>query len=213
MADGGTLFLDEIANIGLPQQARLLRALESREIERVGSSRSVRVNVRVLAATNSRLSEEVEKGAFRADLLYRLNTIEIQLPPLRDRREDIVPIAMHFMNMYRDRYRKEVENISSDAIDLLMRYPWPGNVRELDHSIQRAVLMTPAESIRPEDLGLTTESTTMGIDSMSLDEVEALLVQKALQRANGNVSHAAKALGLSRAALYRRIERYNLTQD
>jgi DNA-binding NtrC family response regulator len=213
MADGGTLFLDEIANIGLAQQARLLRALESREIERVGSSRSRRVNVRVVAATNARLSEEVERGAFRADLLYRLNTIEIHLPPLRERSEDIVPLALHFMSMYRDRYRQPVEHLTSDAIDLLQRYPWPGNVRELDHAVQRAVLMAPADAIRPEDLGLASEPTSKRIESMSLDEVEALLVRKALERANGNVSHAAKALGLSRAALYRRIERHNLTED
>ncbi len=213
MADGGTLFLDEIANIGLSQQARLLRALESREIERVGSSRSRRVNVRVVAATNARLSEEVDRGAFRADLLYRLNTIEIHLPPLRERNEDIVPLALHFMSMYRDRYRQPVEHLTTDAIDLLKRYPWPGNVRELDHAVQRAVLMAPADSIRPEDLGLASEPTANRIESMSLDEVEALLVRKALERANGNVSHAAKALGLSRAALYRRIERHHLTGD
>jgi DNA-binding NtrC family response regulator len=213
MADGGTLFLDEIANIGLAQQARLLRALESGEIERVGSSRTRRVDVRVLAATNAHLSGEVRRGAFRADLLYRLNTIEIHIPPLRDRREDIVPLALHFMAFYGERYRKDVERLTSDAIDLIMRYPWPGNVRELDHAVERAVLMAPVDAIRPEDLGLASEASAAGIESMNLDQVEALLVRKALERANGNVSHAARALGLSRAALYRRIERYELGQD
>jgi DNA-binding NtrC family response regulator len=211
LADGGTIFLDEIGNVPLRQQAKLLRVLESGEIERVGSSRSRRVNVRVLSATNSDLSAACASGQFREDLLFRLNTVEIHLPALRERREDIPALAAHFLARYAARYRRPVQGFDSAALQTLMQYPWPGNVRELDHTIERAVLMCRTDEIQPADLALSTQRTqTQGLEDLSLEAVEAMLVRKALQRYQGNVSQAAEALGLSRGALYRRMEKYGL---
>jgi DNA-binding NtrC family response regulator len=211
LADGGTLFLDEIANVPIKQQAKLLRVLETGEMERVGSSATRKVDVRVLSATNADLRAEAEAGRFRADLLFRLNTVEIYLPPLRDRREDIPLLAAHFLKEYAQRYRKEVQQLEPATMQLLMSYAWPGNVRELDHSIERAVLLSTGSSIKPADIGLQSrDGTGSRLDDMSLEEVESLLIRKALSRHAGNVSHAAEALGLSRGALYRRIEKYGL---
>ena len=211
LANGGTLFLDEIANIPLAQQAKLLRVLESGELERVGSSKTRNVNVRVLSATNANLSEDTAEGRFRPDLLFRLNTIEIRLPSLKDRRDDIRPLAIHFLNAYVKRYRKTVRGIDPGALQILADHAWPGNVRELDHAIERAVLMAQGEMITPADLGLRDSRETGGrVEDMSLEEVEAFLIRKALARHDNNVSQAAKALGLSRSALYRRIQRYEL---
>ena len=211
LADGGTIFLDEIGNVPLRQQAKLLRVLESGEIERVGSSRSRRVNVRVLSATNSDLSAACASGQFREDLLFRLNTVEIHLPALRERREDIPALAAHFLARYSARYRRQVQGFDSAAVQTLMQYPWPGNVRELDHTIERAVLMCRTDEIQPADLALSSQRTqTQGLEDLSLEAVEAMLVRKALQRYQGNVSQAAEALGLSRGALYRRMEKYGL---
>jgi DNA-binding NtrC family response regulator len=211
LADGGTIFLDEIGNVPLRQQAKLLRVLESGEIERVGSSRSRRVNVRVLSATNSDLSAACASGQFREDLLFRLNTVEIHLPALRERREDIPALAAHFLARYSARYRRQLQGFDSAAVQTLMQYPWPGNVRELDHTIERAVLMCRTDEIQPADLALSSQRTqTQGLEDLSLEAVEAMLVRKALQRYQGNVSQAADALGLSRGALYRRMEKYGL---
>ena len=211
LANGGTLFLDEIANIPLGQQAKLLRVLESGELERVGSSKTRKVNVRVLSATNANLSEGAAEGRFRPDLLFRLNTIEIHLPSLKDRRDDIRPLAIHFLNAYVKRYRKTVRGIDPGALQILANHAWPGNVRELDHAIERAVLMAQGEMITPADLGLRDSRETGGrVEDMNLEEVEAFLIRKALARHDNNVSQAAKALGLSRSALYRRIQRYEL---
>ena len=212
MADGGTLFLDEIANIGPAQQSRLLRVLESGELERVGSSRTRQVDVRVLAATNAMLEEEVEEGRFRADLLFRLNTIEIRLPPLRERREDILPLARHFLAQYSGRYGKSVRNFESEAEKALNAHRWPGNVRELDHAVERACLMASGDRITAPDLGLRAGREGPGtLEDMSIEDVESFLIRKSLARYDGNVSQAAKALGLSRSALYRRIERYGIS--
>ena len=211
LADGGTIFLDEIGNIPLRQQAKLLRVLESGEIERVGSSRSRHVNVRVLSATNADLSAACASGQFREDLLFRLNTVEIHLPALRERREDIPALAAHFLARYAGRYRRPVKGFDPAALQSLMHYPWPGNVRELDHTIERAVLMCRTDEIQPADLALSTPRVqTQGLDDLSLEAVEAMLVRKALQRYHGNVSQAAEALGLSRGALYRRMEKYGV---
>ena len=211
LASGGTLFLDEIANIPTRQQAKLLRVLETGELERVGSSKTQKVNVRMLSATNADLRAECAAGRFREDLLFRLNTVEISLPPLRDRREDIPALAAHFLARYAARYRRPIQGLEPAALQVLLQYPWPGNVRELDHTIERAVLMARTERIEPADLGLNTQrSSLQSMDEMSLEAVEAVLIRKALARANGNVSHAADALGLSRGALYRRIEKYGL---
>jgi len=211
LANGGTLFLDEIANVPLRQQAKLLRVLETGELERVGSSQTRRVDVRVLSATNANLPEEAKTGNFREDLLFRINTVEIHLPALRERREDIPLLAMHFLNRNRSRYRKQVINFSPAAMQQMMQYPWPGNVRELEHTVERAVLLARGEEIEPANLAIASaRSSAPNFENMSIDEVEALLIRKVLRRCDGNISQAAEALGLSRAALYRRIEKYGL---
>jgi len=209
LADGGTLFLDEIANVPLAQQAKLLRVVETGELERVGSSQTRRIDVRQISATNASLEDEVATGRFRQDLLFRLNTIEIHLPPLRDRREDIPPLAAHFLTHHAQRYRKNVTSFDAAAIKALLDHAWPGNVRELDHVVERAVLMSAGATVGRSDLGLQPP-TEQRIDEMSIEDVEALLIRKALTRFDGNVSRAAEALGLSRGALYRRMQRYGL---
>src|SRR5213080_915159 len=211
LADGGTLFLDEISNVPLNLQAKLLRVLETGEFERVGSSKTRRVNARTLSATNANLNEEVAAGRFRQDLLYRLNTIEIRLPPLRDRREDVPLLAMHFLRPHALRYQKALAGFDAGAMQALLAHPWPGNVRELDHVVERAVLMAPGNVVTVADLGLKGgREGPARLEDMSLEEVECFLIQKALARFEGNVSKAAEALGLSRSALYRRLERYGL---
>ncbi len=211
LASGGTLFLDEIANIPMRQQAKLLRVLETGELERVGSSKTQKVDVRMLSATNADLRAECAAGRFREDLLFRLNTVEISLPPLRERREDIPALAGHFLARYAARYRRQIEGLEPAALQMMLQYGWPGNVRELDHTIERAVLMARGQRIEPADLGLNAQrGAAQSMDDMSLEAVEAILIRKALARAGGNVSHAADALGLSRGALYRRIEKYGL---
>ena len=214
LADGGTLFLDEIANVPLNQQAKLLRVLETGELERVGSSKTHRVNVRVVSATNANVNEEVAAGRFRGDLLFRLNTIEIHLPPLRDRREDIPALATHFLGTHAGRYRKQLTGFDTAATQALLQHPWPGNVRELDHAIERAVLMAQRNTIAAVDLGIAAsrESSipSARLEDMSMEEVESFLIRKALARYGNNVSQAANALGLSRSALYRRMQRYGI---
>ncbi|HEY4492015.1 MAG TPA: sigma-54 dependent transcriptional regulator, partial [Acidobacteriota bacterium] len=211
LADGGTLFLDEIANISLPQQTRLLRVLETGDFEPIGSSRTRHADVRVISATNSDLQNEVAGGRFRQDLLFRLNTIEIHIPPLRQRTEDIIPLATHFLRKHAQRYRKEITGFDPAAVQLQLGHSWPGNVRELDHAVERAVLLAERNTIGAPELALTANRETSNkLEDLSLEEVEAFLIKKALGRFGGNVSHAAKALGLSRSALYRRIQRYGL---
>ena len=212
LADGGTLFLDEIANVPMKQQAKLLRVLETGELERVGSSKTKRVDVRVISATNADLQSEVAAGKFRADLLFRLNTVELHLPALRDRPEDIPLLASHFLKAYATRYRKPVLRFDTGATQMLLEHEWPGNVRELDHAVERAVLMSIGEAIRTSDLGLTAPrmAAAKNIEEMPLEDVECLLIRKTLARHAGNISHAAEALGLSRSALYRRIQKYGL---
>jgi len=211
LANGGTLFLDEIANVPLRQQAKLLRVLETGELERVGSSQTRRVDVRVLSATNAQLTEEAAAGNFREDLLFRINTVEIHLPALRDRREDIPLLATHFLQRNRTRYRKQVTAFSASAMQQMMQYAWPGNVRELEHAVERAVLLCRGEEIEPANLAMAPgRPSAPSFDNMSIDEVESLLIRKVLRRCDGNISQASEALGLSRAALYRRIEKYGL---
>jgi len=209
LADRGTLFLDEIANVPLKQQAKLLRVLETGEMERVGSSKTHKVDVRVISATNADLKLESAEGRFRSDLLFRLNTVELHIPPLRERKEDIPLLATHFLKAYALRYRKPVRSFDAAALEKLLGHPWPGNVRELDHAIERAVLMGAGEEIHAIDLGLESDKAAPNkIEDMSLEEVESLLIRKALARHSGNISHAADALGLSRSALYRRMQKY-----
>ena len=211
MADGGTLFLDEVGNVPLRQQAKLLRALESGEIERVGSSRTRRVDVRLVAATNKDLHAACSAGEFREDLLFRMNTVEIHLPPLRERREDILVLAGHFLARFAAKYSRPIHGFDVAAVQSLQQYGWPGNVRELEHTIERAVLMCRTNEIQTSDLGLNAlRAAGQNLEELSLESVEAILIRKALQRYQGNVSQAADALGLSRGALYRRMEKYGL---
>ncbi len=211
LADGGTLFLDEIANVPMNLQSKLLRVLETGEFERVGSSRTRKADVRIISATNADLNEEVAANRFRQDLLFRLNTIEIRLPALRNRREDIPLLTAHFLRQHSQRYRKKIVGVDDSAMQELLHHSWPGNVRELDHSLERAVLMAQGNTIKSADLGLRAgREAAPRLEDMSLEDVECLLIKKALARYEGNVSRAAEALGLSRSALYRRLQRYQL---
>jgi len=211
LADGGTIFLDEIGNVPLQQQAKLLRVIESGEMARVGSSRIKKVDVRLITATNADLEAACASGQFREDLLFRLNTVELHLPSLRRRREDIPALATYFLSHYASRYRRKVKGFDSSALQALLHYAWPGNIRELEHTLERAVLMCRTEQIQPGDLGLgSPRSQAQNLEELSLEAVESILIRKALQRFQGNVSQAAEALGLSRGALYRRMEKYGL---
>src|SRR5947208_488221 len=211
LADGGTLFLDEIANVPVNLQPKLLRVLETGDFERVGSSRTRHVSVRIVSATHSNLADEVASGRFRQDLLFRPNTIEFRLPPLRNRREDIPELAHHFLRQHAQRYRKKLMGFEPPAIQALLDHPWPGNIRELDHAVERGVLMAQGSIIRLGELGLRIDrDQTSRVEAMRLGDVEGFLIKKAMARFDGNVSQAAKALGLSRSALYRRLQRYGL---
>lgn len=212
LAERGTLFLDEIANIPLNQQSRLLRVLETGEFERVGSSRTLKADVRLISATNSDLYDLIGAGHFRRDLLYRLNTVEIHVPPLRERREDIAPLANYFLAEHSKRYRNGLKGFEPAALGLLMDHDWPGNVRELSHAVERAILMARGQMIEPSDLGLRGGGGDGAprLEDMSLEEVERWLIKKALSRNDGSANEAAKALGLSRSAFYRRLEKYGL---
>ncbi|HUF67954.1 MAG TPA: sigma-54 dependent transcriptional regulator [Longimicrobiales bacterium] len=212
LADGGTLFLDEIGNMPPKQQAKLLRALQSGEFQRVGSTKTRRADVRVFSATNVDIGQEVAHGRFREDLLYRLNTVEVHLPPLRDRHDDIAALAMHFLRRQVSRYQKDVTGIEREAMHAMREYSWPGNVRELEHAIERAVLMTQSPQIRADDLGLRGRADGAArLEEMTLEDAEQHLIKKAIARFDGNVSRAADALGLSRSALYRRLQHYGIS--
>jgi DNA-binding NtrC family response regulator len=214
LADGGTLFLDEIGNMPARQQSKLLRVLQTGEFQRVGSSKTKRVDVRLISATNVDIGQEVAEGRFREDLLYRLNTVEIHLPPLRERGEDIAALAAHFLRQQGARYgTKKLTGLDREALRALHEHPWPGNIRELEHTIERAVLMAAGPQIRAEDLGLRTRSDgTARLEDMTLEDAEKHLIRKALARCQGNVSRAADALGLSRSALYRRLQQYDIAE-
>jgi DNA-binding NtrC family response regulator len=213
LADGGTIFLDEIANISLGQQAKLLRVLETGEFERLGSSATRTADVRIFSATNADLRQEIAAGRFRQDLLFRLNTVEIHVPALRARRDDILALAHHFLKQHAQRYRKSFRGFEDAARSALLAHSWPGNVRELDHAVERGVLMGRGGWVRAQDLGLQGAAPATGggqrLEDLTLEDVERALIQKALAR-HSNVSQAAQALGLSRSALYRRLEKYGL---
>jgi DNA-binding NtrC family response regulator len=214
MADEGTLFLDEIANMPMRLQAKLLRVLQTGEMARVGSSRVRYVNVRVLSATNADLQAEITAGRFREDLLYRLNTVVIHLPPLRNRRSDIAALAQHFLAIYAARYRKPIAGFDPDAAAVMQAHAWPGNVRELGHSVERAVLMADpaATSIASRHLSLRprTANDPVAVTDLSLEEAERVFIEKVLARHNGDVRLAAEQLGMSRSALYRRLQQYGV---
>ncbi len=212
LADTGTLFLDEIANITSTQQSKLLRVLQSGEFERVGSSKVRRVDVRILSATNADVTEEVKSGRFREDLLFRLNTIHLHLPPLRERREDIALLAQEYLRRFAAHYRKRLSGFDAPAMQALLEHTWPGNVRELGHAVERAVLLAQGDTLRAVDFGLREGSAAPPrFEDMTLEEVEKLLIRRAMERHGGNVSHAARALGLSRSALYRRLDQLRMS--
>jgi len=213
-ASGGTLFLDEIGNLSLAMQAKLLTAIEKNEVTRVGSNRPLPVNVRLICATNLPLRQMVQEKRFRQDLMYRINTVEIHLPPLRERYGDIPLLTDHFLRIYSTKYRKKIRRVSVAAIKKLEEYPWPGNVRELQHAIERAVIMCETDILRPEDFLLSpssgSESSDLEMDSLNISDVERSLIQKVIKKHQGNISQAAKELGLTRASLYRRLEKYSI---
>jgi two-component system, NtrC family, response regulator HydG len=214
VASGGTLFLDEIGNLSMPMQAKILTVLQRREVTRVGSNKPKAIDVHLICATNMPLYDMVHEGTFRQDLLYRINTVEIRLPPLRDRREDILPLAQHFLGTYARKYNPDVKSISPAALAKLEKYHWPGNVRELQHMVERAIIMTESSMLQPEDFFFAAiqkaEEDGLIFDSYNLDDVEKLVIRKAIDKYAGNISKAADELGLTRASLYRRLDKYGL---
>jgi two-component system, NtrC family, response regulator HydG len=212
LANGGTLFLDEIGNLSMSLQSKLLTALQSRQITRVGSNQAMEVDIPLICATNMPLAQMVKEGKFRQDLLYRMNTVEIQIPALYERVEDIPMLANHFMNYYSKKYRKEVLSISPEAVTKLKKYAWPGNVRELQHALERAVIMADSPTLQESDFLFSRKGndSSPDPDTLKLDEVERAAVAKAIQLHNGNISKAADELGLTRASLYRRMEKYGI---
>jgi transcriptional regulator with PAS, ATPase and Fis domain len=215
VASGGTIFLDEIGNLSLPLQAKLLTVLQSRTVTRVGSNKPKPIDVRLISATNMPLYDMVKSKTFRQDLVYRLNTIEVHLPPLRDRLDDIVPLAEHYLQLYRKKYNRNVSSLSPALVKRMQKYNWPGNVRELQHAIERAVIMAQSPVLQPEDFFFgpgrePVEEDSLTNGSMHIDEVEKMLIRKALKKYNGNITEAAEELGLTRSSLYRRLEKYGL---
>ena len=213
LANGGTLFLDEIGNLPLSLQSKLLTVLQNRKVNRVGSAKSKEIDIRLVCATNQSLNEMVAESTFRQDLLFRINTIEIQLPPLRERKEDIEALTDHFVKLYSKKYKKEVNGCSKETITKLEKHSWPGNVRELQHSVERAVIMSELNILKPEDFLLTQETgdtEQVVFDDYNLEEVEKMVLRKALKKHEGNISKAADELGLTRASLYRRMDKYGL---
>ncbi len=212
IASGGTLFLDEIGNMSMPMQAKLLTALERREIVRVGSNKVRKIDIRLICATNSEIYDMVAEGKFRQDLLYRINTVEIKLPPLRERIEDIELLTDHFLKITSKKYNKSIRGFTSAALKKLEQYSWPGNIRELQHSIERAIIMSDGNRLEADDFLLSAprKMDELELDTFNLDDVERKIVTKVLQKYKGNVSHAAKELGLTRTSLYRRMEKYGL---
>ena len=210
-AQGGTIFLDEIGNLSVSMQAKLLAVLQNRTVTRVGSNKPRNIDVRLLCATNQPLLDMVANRSFRQDLMYRINTIELRLPPLRERTEDIVPLAEQFLKQYRQQYKRPVTGLSAALSKQLQRYAWPGNIRELQHAVERAVILTHGNILQPDDFFFDSQSETGSFAStFQIEEMEKTMVIKALKKFEGNITEAARELGLSRAALYRRLEKYGL---
>ncbi|MDH5609701.1 MAG: sigma-54 dependent transcriptional regulator [Cyclobacteriaceae bacterium] len=214
VANKGTLFLDEIGNLSLPLQSKLLTVLQQRHVTRIGSNKPTDIDIRLVCATNMPLYDMVADGEFRQDLLYRINTVEVHLPPLRDRLEDIPALADHFVKIYSHKYRKHVHSISAGGIKKLQSYNWPGNIRELQHAIERTIIMSDNTTLGPDDFFFLIQKqdspSTADADSFNLDDVEKSVIQRAVNKHNGNISKAARELGLTRASLYRRLEKYGL---
>ncbi len=211
LASGGTLFLDEIGNLNLAMQSKLLTALQNRKIMPVGGTKEIDIDIRLIAATNMNLNQMIEEGTFRQDLLYRINTVEINLPSLRNRPEDISILVDHFVDKYVKKYRKPTMWLESGSIQKLLQYPWPGNVRELQHAIERAVIMSDSSEIKCADiLPKNAQQSTKRVNSLNLDQMEKKLIIEALEKCHGNISKAARELGITRTALYRRLDKFNL---
>jgi two-component system response regulator HydG len=213
IANQGSLFLDEIGNLNMPLQSKLLAVLQNREVTRLGTNTAIKIDIRLICATNMPIEDMVAEGQFRQDLLYRINTVEVQLPSLRERLEDIPQLSEHFYAMYAKKYRKELTGLTDEANDHLKKYPWPGNVRELQHAIERAVIMTENDKLDKEDfffLTASTKETPTAGDNYNLDEIEKNVIHRAIDKHSGNISKAAKELGLTRASLYRRLEKHGL---
>jgi len=215
MAHGGTLFLDEIGNLSMPLQAKLLTVLQNRKVSRVGANKETPVDIRLICATNMPLYDMVKENRFRQDLLYRINTIEIEIPSLRDRMEDIPLLAIHFLKQYSNKYTKNISKISEGAMARMHKHPWPGNIRELQHSLERAIILSNSSVLQPEDFNFTVGASketdqNLSLDQYNLDEVEKLLIRKVLKKYNGNITQAASELGLTRSSLYRRLEKHGL---
>ena len=212
-ANTGSLFLDEIGNLSLPLQSKLLTALQNRQITRIGTNKPISIDIRLICATNIPIYEMVKNSEFRQDLLYRINTVELHLPPLRERHEDIPLLANHFVEMYSKKYRKSIKTFSANTIKRLQKYTWPGNVRELQHAIERAVIMSDNHNLSQEDFFFLTnnpQADDINIENYNLESVERSVIGKAINKHNGNISKAAKELGLTRASLYRRLEKHGL---
>ena len=214
IASGGTLFLDEIGNLSLPMQAKLLTVIERREVTRVGSNKPKPIDVRLICATNNNIHQMIEDGSFRQDLLYRINTVEIHLPPLRERQGDIQLLAQHFLSIYAKKYKKDIKSISAEALKKLNVYPWPGNVRELQHAVERAIIMSDSSSLQPNDFFLSsakaTKSSSLDFETYNLDDIEKTVINMVMKQCQGNISQAASELGITRTSLYRRMEKYDL---
>jgi DNA-binding NtrC family response regulator len=210
-ANGGTIFLDELGNISLPLQAKLLTVLQNRAVTRVGSNKSMPVDVRLITATNRNIQRMAAEYQFRQDLLYRINTIEIQLPPLRERLEDIVPLAEYFLQLYTTKYKRKVNSLHESLVQQLRQYEWPGNIRELQHAMERAVILSQGKTLMPKDVFVKNPVQDQTLNTgYNLEEMERNIITQAMKKCNGNITEAAKELGLSRAALYRRLEKYNI---
>lgn len=210
-ASSGSLFLDEIGNLPLSLQSKILTALQNREITRIGDNKSIPIDIRLISATNKNLFQMVEDGSFREDLLYRINTIQIEIPPLRERGNDIILLAEFYLNQFSAKYGKNNLELSEKAIDKLLKYQWKGNVRELKHTIEKAVILCESNILRPEDFYFNTKNeNTLDINSLNLNDVEKTTIQKALVKNKGNLSHAAKELGITRTTLYSKIKKYEL---
>lgn len=213
VATGGSLFLDEIGNLGMPLQSKLLSVLQQRQVTRIGSNKPFDVDIRLICATNMPVYDMVAENTFRQDLLYRINTVELHLPPLRERQDDVTILAEHFTKVYCDKYRKPHKKLASSTLKKMTKYPWPGNIRELQHAIERAIIMSEGNILMPDDfffLVQKTDSQTESVDNLNLDEVEKNIILKAVNKHSGNISKAAKELGLTRASLYRRLEKHGL---
>lgn len=213
IATGGSLFLDEIGNLGMPLQSKLLSVLQQRQVTRIGSNKPLDINIRLICATNMPVYDMVAENTFRQDLLYRINTVELHLPPLRERQDDVTVLAEHFTKVYCDKYRKPHKKLASSTLKKMTKYPWPGNIRELQHAIERAIIMSEGNILMPDDfffLVQKTDNPSEAVDNLNLDDVEKNVILKAVNKHSGNISKAAKELGLTRASLYRRLEKHGL---